>query len=174
MQIPPGLANDSTRAGIDTVAINIASINDYVADVDANTKFEPAILGNHSVTPRHFPLYFNGATSGIDRAGKFNESGIAGILTMRPRCSFDFRATSSRQAFKSAKVPSSSPPMRRLYPATSAVRMAASRELAGTVDMAEERAQRPVPPDAHKLLQMAKHRGRHQVGWRAEPAVGVR
>src|SRR6516165_1124583 len=50
-----------------------------------------------------------------------------GVLTMRPRCCFDFRAISSRHAFKPAKVPSSSLPIRRLYPATSAARMAASR-----------------------------------------------
>jgi hypothetical protein len=48
-------------------------------------------------------------------------------LTMRPRCCFDFRSISSRQTFKPARVPSSSLPMRRLYPATSAARMAASR-----------------------------------------------
>src|SRR5262249_19822942 len=65
---------------IDAIAVDIAFINDNVTDVDADAKFEPAILGNDTITLRHFVLYFHGATSGIDRAGKFNESGIPGSI----------------------------------------------------------------------------------------------
>src|ERR1019366_85612 len=50
------------------------------------------------------------------------------VLTIRPRCSAILGSTSSRlYALSAARVPSSSTPMRRLYPATSAARMAASR-----------------------------------------------
>src|SRR5258708_36097310 len=50
------------------------------------------------------------------------------VLTMRPLCSAIFGSISSRRcALSRASVPSSSAPISRLYPATSAARMAANR-----------------------------------------------
>src|SRR5262249_54432100 len=50
------------------------------------------------------------------------------VFTMRPRCSLILGSTRSRRwAFNWASVPSSSAPMSRLYPATSAARIAVSR-----------------------------------------------
>jgi hypothetical protein len=52
------------------------------------------------------------------------------VLTMRPLCSLTLGSPSSRRiAFNSASVPSSSVPMRREYPATSAARFAARRRV---------------------------------------------
>jgi hypothetical protein len=49
------------------------------------------------------------------------------VLTMRPRCSLILGSISSRRcALSRARVPSSSAPISRLYPAVSAARMAAS------------------------------------------------
>src|SRR5437660_4373937 len=52
------------------------------------------------------------------------------VLTIRPRCSRIFGSTSSpRYAFSRWRVPSSSAPIRREYPATSAARIAARRRV---------------------------------------------
>ena len=52
------------------------------------------------------------------------------VLTMRPRCSLTLGSPSSRRiAFSAASVPSSSAPISREYPATSAARMAARRRV---------------------------------------------
>jgi hypothetical protein len=54
------------------------------------------------------------------------------VLTMRPRCSLIFGSTSSRRcALRRSSVPSSSAPIRREYPTTSAARIAVRRRTEG-------------------------------------------
>src|SRR5580658_7646671 len=61
---------------IDAVAVNFASVNNDVADVDADAEFDPALFRDDRVTLGHLLLYLDGALGCIDRARKFDEHGI--------------------------------------------------------------------------------------------------
>jgi hypothetical protein len=68
------------RGNINAVAEDIPRINQNVSHVDAYSKVDSAILGNDGITRRYFLLDFDSAKSGVNRAGKLNESGIAGRI----------------------------------------------------------------------------------------------
>ncbi len=68
------------RRDIDAVAIDIAVVDDDVAHVDADAKFDSAIFGNGSVTPDHGTLDFHRAAHSIDCTCKFDQGTIASSL----------------------------------------------------------------------------------------------
>jgi len=67
-----------TSRDIDAVAKNIVAINDDVADVDSDSKYNLFFRGNTGVTPDHAALNLDRTTNGIDHAGEFDQHPIAG------------------------------------------------------------------------------------------------
>ena len=99
---------------VDTIAVDIALVDDNVTDIDADAEFDPAIFGNGSVALGQGALDFDRTPGCVNCARKFDQSTVA--------CGFDdptamFRYRGIDQ-FAAASLE---------VPTTSAVRMAASR-----------------------------------------------
>src|ERR1700693_4390018 len=61
------------RRDIDPVTINVAAVDDDVAEIDADAELN-ARFGRHpGITPRHLPLQFDRAAHRVDDAGELNE-----------------------------------------------------------------------------------------------------
>ena len=98
------------------------------------------------------------------------------VLTMRPLCSAIFRSIRSRRnVLRRARVPASSRSIRRLYPATSAARMAASRRStrsAPKVPSVAAAGGRPAPPVGLQISLCAS--GRRWIKQARHPLTGAR
>jgi hypothetical protein len=101
-------------------------VND-VAGVDTDTEVDALGLGPIGVAVRHCLLNHDGAVHGVDR-GELDQDAVAGGLEDAVPVLGDQRVDQFGPcAFEEARVPSSSVPISREYPATSAQRIAASR-----------------------------------------------
>ena len=71
--------SDTFQAGgdVDTITENIAVLDDDVADVDADAKFDARALGHVSVTFAHPALNGDRTAHGIDSTGKLDQYSIA-------------------------------------------------------------------------------------------------
>src|SRR5262249_2930619 len=119
------------------IAEDIVLLDDDVALVNPDTELDALLRGHLSVPLGDSPLELERATQRIDDAHELYQQPSPVVLTIRPRCSTILGSTSCRRsASRSARVPSSSVPMRRLYPATSAARMAARRRSARSLGKA--------------------------------------
>ena len=117
---------------VDTVAVDVVAVNDHVAQINADAEYDALVLGHIGVAVSHRSLDLKGAADSIDDTGEFRQYAVAGSLDERPRCSAIFGSTSWRRcAFRRSSVPSSSAPISREYPATSAARIAARRRWTG-------------------------------------------
>ena len=77
-QIAPGLAKRLYAGGnVNPVAVDVAFVDDDVADIDADAKLDPAIFGNVSIALGHGTLDFHGAAHRIDGARKFDQRTVA-------------------------------------------------------------------------------------------------
>ena len=66
-----------TRGNVDAVAENVVSVDDDVADIDADAERDPGLI---FVVLRHQSLHRHGAGHGIHRAGKIDQQTISGGL----------------------------------------------------------------------------------------------
>jgi len=131
MQIPPGSANASKRAATLTPSPKM-SCSSAITSPRLNPDAEPdsALFGYLRLAIIHPALDLDRAAHGVDDTRKFRSKPSPVFFTVRPRCSVIFGSTSCPKcALRRACVPSSSSPMRREYPATSAARIAASRRV---------------------------------------------
>src|SRR5271166_3709029 len=128
---PAGIGQGFDPCGdIDAVAIEVIALDDHVAEIDADAQLDAVVRRGAAVALRHRLLHFDRTAHGIDDAAKFHQHPVAGGLATRPRCSAIFGSTSSRRnALRRSSVPSSSAPISREYPATSAARIAARRRV---------------------------------------------
>jgi hypothetical protein len=80
-QIPPGSGQRfEARGDVDAVAENVAVLDDDVALMDADAKFD-ALGGRDARGPLgHVALHCGGAAQRIDDAGELNEQAVAGGL----------------------------------------------------------------------------------------------
>ena len=62
---------------IDPVAMDVALIDDAVADIDIHAELDPTIFRNGGVALGHNALDFQGTSHGIDSAPKFDENTVA-------------------------------------------------------------------------------------------------
>ena len=69
-----------TRGDVDAIAKNIVLIDDDIADVYADTKFNPNILRYVGVLLSHSALDVDGATSCAYGAGELDQHAVAGCL----------------------------------------------------------------------------------------------
>ena len=59
------------------VAIDVVALDDHVAQIDANTQYDPGFLGQMIVGCGQGRLQFGGTAYGTDSAGKLDENAIA-------------------------------------------------------------------------------------------------
>jgi hypothetical protein len=91
-------------------------------------EFDPLDLRHVGISFSHAALNFDGASHGVDDAGELNESTVPGILDDASAMLSDYRIEKRlSKSFQLRQVPSSSIPIKRQEPATSAARIAASR-----------------------------------------------
>ena len=116
------------RCDVYAIAINVIFFDDNVAHVDTHAKLNPFILKYVGIARAHTAFNFDSATHCIDNTAEFHQHAVAGVLNDPSTVFGDFRFDDARRwSFNWTCVPSSSQPMSRLYPATSAARMAHSR-----------------------------------------------
>jgi hypothetical protein len=86
--MPPGSANASS---VDPVAEDVAVLEDDVAEIDPNPKFDPALLGRSRLAIDHRPLQFGGTAYRVDDAREFRQHAVAGRFDDAARMLFDLR-----------------------------------------------------------------------------------
>ena len=95
LDLPIGLLGEADRAGlrnafqassdVDAVAHQVAvALLDDVAEMNADPKFDAAILRHACVALDHGVLHFDGAAHRIDHAAKLDKRPIAGALEYTP------------------------------------------------------------------------------------------
>jgi hypothetical protein len=85
MQTPPGSHNASRPGGhVYAVPKDVISVNQNVADVDANAKHDAAILWQGSIAADHAELHRNRTGYRIDNAAELGEEPIACSLYDAP------------------------------------------------------------------------------------------
>ena len=116
------------RGDVDAVAHQVAvALLDHIAEMDADAELDAALGRKTSVALDHAVLHLDGAAHGIDHAANSMMLPSPVRFTTRPLWTLMVGAIRSLQSVRSrASVPSSSLPVRRLKPTTSAARMAAS------------------------------------------------
>ena len=57
---------------VEPIAVDIALVDDDIADIDADAELDPAIVWNVGIAPSHGTLDFQGTAHGLDRAGKLH------------------------------------------------------------------------------------------------------
>jgi hypothetical protein len=60
------------RGDVDPITVNVALVDDNVADLDADAEYDPAIFRNIDITLGHPPLNVHGTPHGVDGARKFD------------------------------------------------------------------------------------------------------
>ena len=101
----------SRRAATLTPSPKFVVIDDDVADVNADPKFDPLVLWHRRILVGHAALDFNCTAYRIDGACELDQHAVAGCLDDRPR--WEAMAGSTRAfltALSRANVPSSSRP----------------------------------------------------------------
>src|SRR5207248_1815103 len=65
------------RRQIDAVAIEVAILDDHVAEIDADAKLDLLALGESRIRRSHALLHIHGALYGVDHAGELDQHAIA-------------------------------------------------------------------------------------------------
>ena len=69
--MPPGSASCfQPRRDVDAVAIEIAALDDHVAEIDADAQNDAPVLGRPSLAAAISLLQLDGAGDGVDRAAR--------------------------------------------------------------------------------------------------------
>jgi hypothetical protein len=107
-------------------------LSDHVTEVDPDAEPYPPLLGNLRLAVGHSPLYLGGTANCVDHAREFGQQPVAGVLYDTAAVFVDLRIDQFPEVRLSLScVPSSSAPIRREYPATSAARIAVRRRTGG-------------------------------------------
>jgi hypothetical protein len=68
------------RRDVDAVAVDVAAIDDHVAEIDRDPEGDAFVLGRIGVAVHHRPLDLDRAPHSIDDAGKLHQHAVAGSL----------------------------------------------------------------------------------------------
>jgi hypothetical protein len=121
-----------THCNIDPVTKDIVFFDNNITDVNADAEFDLLVLRHVDILFGHAALNFVGTSHGVDHAGELGNSAVPGILDNTSVMLNDLGSKIVLlSAFSRASVPSSSIPIKRQEPATSAARIAASRRSPG-------------------------------------------
>ena len=78
---PAGLGQRlEPRRDVDAVAVDVAALDDDVAEIEADAEVEPAVARDLGIACRHGALNLRGAGHGGDRARELGENAVAGGL----------------------------------------------------------------------------------------------
>jgi hypothetical protein len=69
-----------TRRHIHAVAVDVAAVDDDIADIDPNTELDPLVLRRVGIAPKHAALYLDGTAQRIDHARELSQHAVAGSL----------------------------------------------------------------------------------------------
>jgi hypothetical protein len=100
--------SDSLKAScdVDTITENIVVVDDDVADMNADPKFDPDILRDVGILPGHAALDFDCAPCGVYGASELHEHAIASSLNdaaaMRGDCGIEKRLSERLQTSERA------------------------------------------------------------------------
>ena len=111
---------------IDPVTENVWAVCNDFAEIDANAEFYAPIRWHLRISLEHTLLNRDGAANCVDDANEFRNVLSPAALAIRPRCDFiKVWKDCTDDPLIGRAAPSSSAPIKRLYPATSAARIAA-------------------------------------------------
>ena len=117
------------RSDVDSVAHEIAiRFLDNVSQVNSDAKLDAPFRRDARIARDHTVLDLDGAAHGVDHAAKLDDRAVAGALDDAAVMGGDrgVDQVAPRRPLSRASVRSSSAPASRLYPTTSATRIAAS------------------------------------------------
>ena len=110
------------RGDIDTVAHQVAvALFDHVAEMNADAELDPPFGWQAGVALDEAVLHFDRAAHGVDHAAELDQAAVPGSLENAPV----MRGDGGIDQIAAQPPRSSSAPASRLYPATSATRIAA-------------------------------------------------
>ena len=112
--------------------IDVVALDDHVAEIDADAQFDALVVRRHRCSRSAIAsLHLDRAAHRIDDAGKLHQQAVAGGLDDAAVVLGDLRIDELAHAcaLRRSSVPSSSAPISREYPATSAARIAARRRV---------------------------------------------
>jgi hypothetical protein len=124
LHLPPGVLGnrDAARLGdtfdprrdVDAVAKDVFPFDDDVADVDADPELDRRGFGATGIALPKLPLNFDGTVKASTALANSTSAPSPMSLTMRPEWAAIVGSINSRlRAFRRARVPASSKPMRR-------------------------------------------------------------
>jgi hypothetical protein len=79
------------RSDIDPVAENVVLLGDHVAEIDADAKPDPPLLGHLGLAVGHPALDLNRASNGVHNTRKLRQEAIASVLHGTAVVFVDFR-----------------------------------------------------------------------------------
>ena len=80
MHIPPGCATLSSRCNVDTIAEDIALLDDNVTDVNPDADFDALFIRNADIALRHPVLRLESAARGVHGANESIKYSVAGAF----------------------------------------------------------------------------------------------
>jgi len=94
---------DSLETGRDVHAISedVATLNNHVAEIDADAKLDTVVLGESDIAFGHLPLHRDCRSDGSDHFGNTIRMPSPVVLTMRPLWLAIFGSISSRRSARS-------------------------------------------------------------------------
>src|SRR5918994_2115877 len=69
-----------SRGDIDAVAVDVVAVDDHVADIDPDAKFDAAVYWFGGIALSHRALHLDCTAHRIDDASEFDEEAVAGGL----------------------------------------------------------------------------------------------
>ena len=92
---------------IHTIAEQIITLDDDIAQADADAQYDPAFMVNIMLAFSQGRLDFKGTLHGIGRTGEFNQDAVTGVLEYAPAILFNQRIKLiGAQGFKPCQRPS--------------------------------------------------------------------
>jgi len=112
---PAGLGNRLQPGGdVDRVAEQVCSLDDHVADMDADAEPHGFALGHARIFRGQSLLHRDGALHGIDGTGEIGDDAVAGGVEDPPAICRDQPVHDFAARFERSSVPASSAPISRL------------------------------------------------------------
>jgi hypothetical protein len=93
-----------TGGHVHAVPENVAAIEDYVADIDADAKVDPRFLRNLGVSLGHASLDIHRTTHRVHGAAEFGQQPISRVLDDTPTVLCDFRIYEGGQMLSELKM----------------------------------------------------------------------
>jgi hypothetical protein len=130
---PTGLSKGlQSRGDVDAIAENVVPLGDHIAQVDPGAELDPFFRRGSRVPLGHLSLHLDRAPDGVHNARELGQEAVSGVLyDPAPVLGYLRINQLVKVRLEPLVRPSSSAPIRREYPATSAARIAVRRRTGG-------------------------------------------